>query len=91
MTVRKEYRVDGRDNYAVDYVPQSDGTYKIHCTYHPPDPHGKGASETHLFTSGDICVTSGREPRTLADATKIGKAWCEGYSRYLRTGKYPGN
>lgn len=89
MSVRKEYRVDGRDNYAIDYVPQSNGTYKLYASYHPPDPHGKGTHETHLYSSGEICVSAGREPRSLAQATTIGQAWCEGFSKYRRTGRFP--
>jgi hypothetical protein len=89
MTVRKEFRVDGRDNYAVDLVPQSDGSYKLYASHHPSDPHGKNSHETHLYSNKEICVAARRKPKTLAQATEISKAWCEGYSRYRRTGKFP--
>lgn len=89
MTVRKEYRVHGRDDYIIDYVPQSDGTYDLYCRQHPADRHGQGPSHHHLYESDKICVAEGREPRSLADAEMIGKAWVEGWSEYIQTGEFP--
>lgn len=91
MTVRKEYRVNGSDNYVIDAVPEANGTYSIYARLHPPDNHGRGANHHHLFSSGRICVAAGGKPRTASEAVKIGRCWAEGWSEYRRTGRFPGS
>lgn len=93
-TVRAEYRVGhggGVDYYAVDLVPQGNGKYKLHVRLFPPDRHGKGAAHNHLLAGNIICVASGREPTSIASAKKIAKVWCECWSTYCRTGRFPGS
>jgi len=85
----KNYRVNGRDNYSIDFRPQSDGTIKMFATEHPADPHGKPVSECHLFSSGEICVSGGHEPRTMDRAKAVAVHWMEGWSQYVRTGNFP--
>lgn len=89
--MKKEYRVNRRDNYIIEFVTQSNGMIKIYVRLHPPDCHRRGVDHTHLFSDGHICVTVGREPRSLAQAARIAKAWCEGWSEYCRTGTFPSN
>ncbi|MCA9028275.1 MAG: hypothetical protein KDA86_23895 [Planctomycetaceae bacterium] len=91
MTVRKEYRVNGTDNYVIDAVPQADGTYVVYPRLHPPDKHGRGGAHHHLMAGGHICVSAGREPRSAEQAVKIGRCWAEGWSEYNRTGRFPGS
>ncbi|MCA9075284.1 MAG: hypothetical protein KDA93_09645 [Planctomycetaceae bacterium] len=91
MTVRREIRVDGKDNYILDAVPQSNGTYRVYARLHPPDRHGRGGHHHHLMPGGKICVSAGSEPRTAAAAMKIGKCWAQGWSQYQRTGRFPGS
>ena len=85
----KEYRVDGRDYYKIDIRPQSDGTIKSFALDHPSDPWGKGVEENHLYSTGEICVSKGQEPRTMDRAKAIAMVWCEGWSVYVRTGVFP--
>ncbi|MCA9000215.1 MAG: hypothetical protein KDA80_24670 [Planctomycetaceae bacterium] len=87
MSVRKEYRVNGVDGFIIDYVRQWNGTYKIYARQHPADPYGRSASYTHLFGNGQICIASGREPRSLDAAKTIAGHWMESYSNYTRTGQ----
>jgi hypothetical protein len=81
--------VDRRDRYTVDAYSQSDGTVKIYASEHPPDPWGKGVSENHLYSSGEICVAAGHEPTSFDQAKAIAMVWCEGWSKYVRTGVFP--
>jgi hypothetical protein len=85
----KDYRVGGKDNYAIEYVPQSDGTYKLFARQHPADPYGKPVNENHLYSTDEICVAAGHEPETLDRAKAIAVHWMEGWSQYVRTGEFP--
>ena len=84
----KRYRIDGEDEYTIEYQRQSDGTYKIFAPACPPDPHGEGPSVHHRYSSGEICVVAGREPETLDRAIAIASLWMKRYSRYVRTGSF---
>ncbi len=88
-TIQKQYRVDGTDDYTIEYRPQSNGTYKIVATQCPDNIHGQGPTTHHRYDSGEICVASGREPRTLDRAKAIAMAWIDGYTEYLKTGHFP--
>ena len=85
----KNFRVDGRDFYQIDFRDQPDGTIKLFDLNHPPDPHGKTSLEHHLCEDGWICVSPGSEPRTMDRAKAIAVHWMEGYSEYIRTGVFP--
>ena len=85
----KNYVVDKTDEYTIDYRPQADGTIKMFATDHPHDPYGKPVSENHLFSTNEICVTSGHEPRTMDRAKALAVHFMEGYSQYVRTGEFP--
>ena len=85
----KNFRVNGRDDYQLDFRDQPDGTIKLFGLIHPPDPHGKSSVEHHLCDDGWICVSKGNEPRTMDRAKAIAVHWMEGYSEYIRTGVFP--
>jgi hypothetical protein len=85
----KRYRVNGSDDYTIDYRAQADGTYKMFAVDHPSNPCGGCVSDHHLYSSGEICVSAGNEPRSLDRAKAIAVRWMEGYSKYIRTGEFP--
>lgn len=87
FTVR--YLVDKTDQYKIEFRPQADGTIKLFALEHPPDPWSQSAKENHLYQSGEICVTKGREPRTAERAKAIAMVWSKGWSVYMRTGTFP--
>ena len=84
--MRKAYRVDGKHEFVIDYVEQSDGTFKIYAPICPRDPHGNDSNTHHRYASGEICVAAGCEPDTLDRAEAIAKYWAEKYSAYVTTG-----
>ncbi|MFN0019468.1 MAG: hypothetical protein ACKVP0_14505 [Pirellulaceae bacterium] len=85
----KHYVVNGKDRYTIRFELQAGGYYKLFADSHPTDPHGDGVSANHLYSTGEICVSTGNEPRTLDRARAIAMHWCEGWSTYCRTGKFP--
>ena len=88
MSVRKEYRVNRCDLFVIDYVKTSKGFYEIYARRHPPDRFQRGVTHHHLYSNGQVCVTAGREPRTLEAAQYIARHWMESYSTYTRTGTF---
>jgi hypothetical protein len=89
MAVTKHYRVNGKDVYTVTYTKKWNGKYKINCSQHPHNSKSTNVNDCHLYGNGEVCVTSGKEPRTLDKAQAIGLAFCEGYSQHIRTGRFP--
>ena len=85
----KNYLVNKADRYTVDLRPQSNGTVKLFALSYPPNPYGGGAHDHHLYGSGEICVSAGHEPRSLDKTAAIAMVWCEGWSSYIRTGRFP--
>ena len=83
------YRVSGTDDYVMTYIKLANGTYEIHCSKHPHNPRSKDVNVCHLYSNGKVCVSRGKEPRTLDKAKAIGMAFCEGYGSYIRTGVFP--
>jgi len=77
------------DLFTIEYRENSNGTVALWCITHPRDPHGKGVSVHHLYESGQICVTKGREPRSMEHAEAIAFSWMLGWSEYIRTGTFP--
>lgn len=87
MSAKRYYRSkDGRNYFNFKFVP-SGSHVEVYCTVHPPlngrdaDPH-----KTHLFSSGKICFTSGRGPRTQSRAEQLAAQWAEYFLEYRRTG-----
>jgi hypothetical protein len=85
----KHYRVDGTDAYTIEYREESNGAYSIWCWDHPHNAYSNAASDCHLFSSGQVCVTSGKEPRSLDRAKAIAHVWMKGFSAYVRSGQFP--
>jgi hypothetical protein len=83
------YVIDKTDRYRIEFRPQADGTIKLFALSHPADPWAKPVSENHLYSSGEVCVTVGREPRSLDRARAIAMVWAKGFSIYCRTGQFP--
>lgn len=88
-TVTLKYRqTTYGDTYEIEYQPQSNGTIKLFCFNHPHNPHDTAVTKCHLYSSGEVCVAGGHEPRTLDRAKAIAAFWMDGYSGYVRTGKF---
>lgn len=87
--MKKSYVVGRNDKYTVNYVGQSDGTIKMFAELHPTDPHGAAVTESHLYSTGEICVSAGNAPETMDRAKAIAVHWMEGYSEYVRSGEFP--
>jgi hypothetical protein len=83
------YLVDKTDRYTIEFRPQADGSIKLFAINHPPDPWGKPVTVNHLYSTGEVCVTAGREPRTAERARAIAMFWTKGWSVYCRTGVFP--
>ena len=90
-TVTKRYvnRQRGYDDpYTIEFRKRS-GFIQLHAIDRPHDPH-RNKDEAHVALDGTlICVSTGKEPRTLERAEAIAHAWMLGYSVYVRTGKFP--
>lgn len=86
--MKKSYVV-GKDKYTIDYVGQPDRTIKMFAELHPPDPHGAAVAESHLFPTGEICVSAGNAPETMDRAKAIAVHFMEGYSEYVQSGEFP--
>jgi hypothetical protein len=87
--VIKHYLVNRRDRYTIEFRSQPNGTIKLFALDHPPDPYASGAATNHLYSTGEICVSAGHEPQSLDQAKAIAMVWCEGWSTYVRTGRFP--
>jgi hypothetical protein len=85
--VTKYYRSeDGGSLFKFAFIPQGDHI-AIYCLAHPP-LNGRDPSphKTHLFSSGQVCLVAGREPRDQARAEELAKQWAEYFLEYRRTG-----
>ncbi len=88
-TITKNYRQQPYgDQYTIAFRPQPNGTYKIYSLEHPYNPHSADVTKCHLYSSGEICVAAGQEPRTLDRAKAIAMFWIDGYSKYIRSGVF---
>ena len=88
--VRKRFRqTPSGDQYTLEFRPQPDGHWDIHAIESPFNPQSQAVSVCHLYDSGEVCVAAGKEPRTLDRALAIAFFWMDGYSVYIRTGKFP--
>ena len=77
------------DEYTIAYRTRGNGTIRIDALERPADPFRR-VNEAHVDLDGTlVCVTAGREPRTLERAEAIAHAWMLGFSEYVRTGRFP--
>lgn len=89
-TKRYENRQDEyTDEYVIDYIREDDGTIRMKVTEHPENPYDADVRKCHLYPSGNICVSKGKEPRSLEVAEAIAYYWMNGYSAYVRSGTFP--
>jgi hypothetical protein len=82
------FLVDGVDHYTIE-IRDAGSYYTLHAVNYPPNRRGGGATPHHLYESGQICVNAGKEPRTIDKAKAIAMFWCDGWSKYQRTGDFP--
>ena len=88
--VRKRFRqTPSGDHYTLEFRPQSDGHFDIYALESPSNPQSQAVTACHLYVSGEVCVAAGKEPRTLDRALAIAFVWMDGYSVFVRTGKFP--
>ena len=77
--------IDHGEVYGFRYVKSGD-KWTIQCVERPPNPRGGGATRTHVFDDGKLCITGGREPKTFEQAVARSWQWLIGYSQYIRSG-----
>jgi hypothetical protein len=82
------FLVDGVDNYSIE-IRDAGGYFTLHAITYPPNRRGGGVTTHHLYESGKICVNAGKEPHTIDKAKAIAMFWCDGWSKYQRTGVFP--
>ncbi len=70
------FRVNGIDDYSID-IRWNGSYYTLHPLNYPLTRRGGTAATHHLFDSGQICVSAGKEPRTIDNAKAICMAWCK--------------
>ncbi len=75
-TVICNFIVDGVDRYSIDIRPGGPGL-KLFALSYPANARGGSVSDHHLYASGEICVASGHEPRTIERAKAIAMSWSE--------------
>ena len=86
MTCR--FLVDGVDHYTIE-IRDAGNYYTLHVLKCPPNRRGGGVTDHHLYSSGQICVSSGNEPCTIETAKAIAMSFCEGWSKYVRGHAFP--
>jgi hypothetical protein len=77
------------DLYTVEYRLQPNGTYKLFCLDHPYNPLSADVHSCHLYSSGEICVSSSYRVDSLGKAKAVAAAFIDAYSTYIRTGQAP--
>ena len=85
--IKRYYRPkNGRDFFNFRFKDRGDHV-DIFCSCHPPlSGRDSDVNKTHLFSSGQLCFVSGREPRSQARAEELAAQWAEYYLEYRRTG-----
>lgn len=84
---RQKYRVDDWASFRLEFRRESDGTYTIWCLEQPHNPHGGSVQDHHLYSSGQVCVSAGREPRSLARAIAIAQIFMNSFCHWCATGQ----
>lgn len=87
LMIRKTYRSeDGRHLFCFGFDSNGD-TIDVSCTRYPPlNGQDSSVHKTHLYSSGQLCFVSGREPRSRRRAEELAKQWAEYWLEYRRTG-----
>jgi len=90
MPITSEYReTNTGDYYIIRFERRSDGVWRIFADLHPHNPFNTSVHQCHLYDSKEICVDHSKyKPRTLDQAKACAVMWMEGYSQYVRTGRF---
>ena len=64
------------------------GYYYMHVLQHPECAYPLG-HPAHLLEGKRICVTQGREPRSIDQAKAVAFHWMNGFETYRVTGAFP--
>ena len=91
-TLTKEYENDAYGHlYEMEYR-EDDGwfssTYEMVALTAPANRYDTDVAKCHLYPSGKICVTPGKEPRDFETAEAVALYWMERYSEYVETGVF---
>ena len=62
--------------------------WRIRVVGRPKTSYPMTAHTVHLLAGNYICVASGREPKTFADAWLVAQVWARGFSAFVRTGSF---
>lgn len=84
---RQRYRVDDWANFQLEFRRESDDTYSIWCLERPENRYGGTVRDHHLYDSGQVCVSAGREPDTLDRAIAIAHVFMNSFSHWCKTGR----
>jgi hypothetical protein len=91
-TVTKEYENDEYgDLYEIEYRGDEgwfSSTWEIWALAAPENSFDDDVAKCHLYPSGQVCVTPGKEPGDLESAEAVAHYWMERYSEYVRTGVF---
>lgn len=89
MNNRVFYRTqDGQHDFGFEFR-QGPQFFEIHCFKHPPlNGRDDNVVKHHLYSSGNVCFVSGKEPKTLQSAMEYAKQFAEHYLNYIKTGEY---
>lgn len=89
-TITKRYRQTTYDDlYTIEYRLQSDGTYKLACLEHPTNLYSTDVTKCHLYPSREVCVSGSYKVDSFEKAQAVASAFMDGYSQYIRSGKFP--
>lgn len=91
MSFRKEFRVNGRDEYVIDFVELTNGQWGIFPRMYPACKCE--LRDVHLLEDGRVCIDASVAPQMVRweFAVAVSKAWAKGFSEFIRTGYFPNN
>lgn len=90
MTITKEYRETRTGDLYILRFEQSGNTWRLFAEEHPDNPYDEAVTKCHLYSDGAVCVDRDKfNPTTFEQIKAVAYLWMEGYSQYIRTGKFP--
>lgn len=89
MSFRKELRVNGVDDYVIDFVETKSGKWAVYPRVYPHCPYE--LRDAHFLEDGRLCIDASVAPRMKRweFAVAVAKAWASGFSQFIRTGQFP--
>lgn len=83
-------QADYTDSFEIEYRRDDAANYRMYVNEHPNNPHLDDPRESHFYACcSPICVTKGKEPRSMEMAEAIAHYWMVGFSTHARTGSFP--